>query len=654
MGVGASSVSGLPTVSPCSGADVAVAQPLENPTVTKVVRGCEQGELAKALMAAHLLVPDCTDIFEKPPPIRGVYETTALIEAVKENNETLFDEYLTQISFRTNGGRTALMYAAELGRQQMVEQLLNEVDVVDLSGKTALTYALETGHYDIASMLIPYEVGKAGVTDLMFYAQTGDLDALLIEQSDIRTQDLSGHTALMIAVLQRNLKAAELLLEEMALKTVKGITALMLAAQRGYGELVYLLATSTPTIEQPTGKLNKRTGQPRMQAVKLRELGTQTKDMKDSALIFAAKRGDILAVYCLKEELYLQDCIGRTALMYAAEHGHAAIVKFLVDSMKKGDRVQVDKNGRTALMYAALWNHRDAAEHLLSREQQFQDTHGRTALSYALEHMAIETISLLSPTTIEGRFSKITQLMIDAACGRILEPLTPTRLVEVHQQDSSGRTALMYAALAGHTEAVEQLCIEVEDFAYGHESVLQMCIEAHRLNCLQILLLHVYEENIQINIPKLTLTVIDYETDLLTAAEKNDSFGARNYIHQAGRLCNGWTALMTAAYRGHIDIVKLLLCEVKLQNEKGWTALMLAVQTAQLEVVQLLARYELGLKDDDGETALIKAIRWNAIGMVKALLRERNVLTANRQTALSIATELGNEECIKLLKSSKL
>lgn len=653
MGVGASSVSETHGASPCVETTVVVSRPLEGVAASKAVGICEQGRLAIAVMDAHLLIPDCVDIFDGPPPIRGVYETTGLIKAVQENDEPLFDKYLTQISFRTNGGRTALMYAAELGRYQMAERLLDEVEVVDLAGKTALIYALEAGYYDIANMLIPYEVGKAGITDSMLYAQAGDLDALLIEQSDIRTQDLSGHTALMLAVVKRNVKVAELLLEEMALKTTRGITALMLAAQHGYGELVYLLATSTPVIEEPTGKLNKRTGQQRMRSVELKEIGNQAKNTGESALIFAAKRGDVLAAYCLTEELHLQDCDGKTALMHAAERGDTEMVKFLVSLMKKGDRVQTDKKGRTALMYAAAQNHKDSAECLLPREQRYQDARGRTALSYALEHMAIDTISLLSQASIEGRFSKTTQLMIGAACGQISGPLTPLQLVEVHQQDLSGRTALMYASLAGHIEAVEQLCIEVEDYAYGRESVLQMCIDAHRLNCLQAILLHVYEENIQINIPKLTLTILDYETDLLMAAEKNDPFGARNHIDQAGKLCNGWTALMTAAYRGHIELVKLLLCEVKLQNEKGWTALMLAVQTAQLEVVRILARYELGLRDNDGETALVKAIRWNAVDMVKELVREKHVLTASRQTALSVAMEVGNEECIKLLKSSR-
>lgn len=80
---------------------------------------------------------------------------------------------------------------------------------------------------------------------------------------------------------------------------------------------------------------------------------------------------------------------------------------------------------------------------------------------------------------------------------------------------------------------------------------------------------------------------------------------------------------------------------------------MLAVQTAQSEVVRL-ARYELGLKDNEGETALVKAIRWNAIDMIEVLLREKHVLTNNRQTALSVAMEMGNEECLKLLKAPKL
>lgn len=75
-----------------------------------------------------------------------------------------------------------------------------------------------------------------------------------------------------------------------------------------------------------------------MRPVKLRELSNQTRDTGDSALMFAVKRGDILAACCLTEELYLQDCTGKTALMHAAERGDAEMVKFLCSLMKKGDR----------------------------------------------------------------------------------------------------------------------------------------------------------------------------------------------------------------------------------------------------------------------------------------------------------------------------
>ena len=55
---------------------------------------------------------------------------------------------------------------------------------------------------------------------------------------------------------------------------------------------------------------------------------------------------------------------------------------------------------------------------------------------------------------------------------------------------------------------------------------------------------------------------------------------------------DGWTALMLASLRGHIEIVKLLLerpeIDVNLQDFSGWSALILALEEGHTEIVKLL------------------------------------------------------------------
>jgi len=57
------------------------------------------------------------------------------------------------------------------------------------------------------------------------------------------------------------------------------------------------------------------------------------------------------------------------------------------------------------------------------------------------------------------------------------------------------------------------------------------------------------------------------------------------------RLQDGWTALICAAAKGYIDIVKMLLssgADVNLSNNDGWTALTCAAAKGYIEIVKTL------------------------------------------------------------------
>src|SRR5574337_289668 len=71
----------------------------------------------------------------------------------------------------------------------------------------------------------------------------------------------------------------------------------------------------------------------------------------------------------------------------------------------------------------------------------------------------------------------------------------------------------------------------------------------------------------------------------------------------------GWTALMRASLRGHLEVVQLLIANgawVHVKSNEGWTALMRASLAGHLEVVQTLLAQGVDVKarQDNGVTAL--------------------------------------------------
>ena len=119
----------------------------------------------------------------------------------------------------------------------------------------------------------------------------------------------------------------------------------------------------------------------------------------------------------------------------------------------------------------------------------------------------------------------------------------------------------------------------------------------------------------------------------------------------------GYTALMSAAERGHKDTVKLLLDEnarPDLQNKEGDTALILAAAANQPDCVRTLieGNADVRIKDQKNWTALMKGVFSGYEDVVDALLAtSRDALKRDGQLdrALSVAALLGNTGMVRSL-----
>lgn len=93
-------------------------------------------------------------------------------------------------------------------------------------------------------------------------------------------------------------------------------------------------------------------------------------------------------------------------------------------------------------------------------------------------------------------------------------------------------------------------------------------------------------------------------------------------------------ALMLASHNGHKDLVKFLLdskiTDINKQNIDGDTALIWATWKGHINVVQLLIEKgaKLDLKDDHGNTALMEAVREGHIEIAKLLISHKTNINA--------------------------
>ncbi len=182
--------------------------------------------------------------------------TTALIRAAQKGNSKIVQLLLdnnANVNAQNNKGTTALIAAAHQ-KKGIVKLLLGykaDVNTTDKSGNTALMRAINLGTIDTVRVLL--EKGASvnvqnneGLTAIMFAAVKGDaliLQLLLDYHADVQIEATEGLTALFCASLNGRKEATKLLLNNKANPnaSVKGITPLMIAVERGEDDLVTYL-----------------------------------------------------------------------------------------------------------------------------------------------------------------------------------------------------------------------------------------------------------------------------------------------------------------------------------------------------------------------------------------------------------------------------
>ncbi|KAM3456526.1 hypothetical protein NHJ6243_008149 [Beauveria neobassiana] len=299
----------------------------------------------------------------------------------------LLDTGKVDVNARDHRQASALLMAAERGHVGIVRTLLR-------GGETPSIFAGKSTIFPAAAQLYHSVVGNAsdtarkvdldsrdwnGKSALLLAAEKGHLrvvkDLLDIGKVDVNSKNDLHESALLSATRHGTLFSRDGV--DVNAKSVRGDSAIMLAAKKGYSRVVKALLD--------TGKVD----------VRFENMEHQ------SALMLASGGGHIEVVKILLsyDGVGVKNCDEDSAIMLAAKNGHFRVVEALLDTGK------VDVSSKSLRFKAALWlasqrGHLDVVKILLDRgraDVNLRDTSslGMPVLLYAIEEGHLELVQLL-------------------------------------------------------------------------------------------------------------------------------------------------------------------------------------------------------------------------------------------------------------------
>jgi len=248
---------------------------------------------------------------------------------------------------------------------------------------------------------------------------------------------------------------------------------------------------------------------------------------------------------------------GETALMFAAENGHDAVVKALLQG---------------------------PGEHCATVDVARRNKRGWTAWSLAARSGHLSTVALLLQEHVQR------SLPADAPPTAVAEV---TRAI-VNQQDRNGCTALISAAGQAHREMVAYLLREGADLTLRDADGVSALVRA----------LHRGADGIALDLVQAAVTTLSGPAVADADADADAWLNAQSV--------DGDTALTVAAAKGYTDVVQALLAatgggtrlHLDAQDAVGYTALMRASARGHRDIVQLLraAGADAAVRNLDGNT----------------------------------------------------
>ncbi|KAF0700898.1 Aste57867_8584 [Aphanomyces stellatus] len=551
------------------------------------------------------------------------------------------------------------------------------VDQVDDQGDTPLVHAASNGKSEVVQVLLQHNASIDGhrsdrLSALLRAVQKGSTDTvrlLLDRGADVESSFPDGKTPLVFAAAHGVSPLVTLLLERNANPDAQdevGNSALLLAAGNGYPKIVHLLldATANSNLSNYVRKIHifalattaAAASEGHADVLKIM-LSNETTDVDSvneegwTALLHASDHGHLECVKILLQHQANPNTVavnGTTGLLLATKRGYHEIVRTLLQA---GADIEATVGSMTPLMLAASYGYLSIIQMLLDAGAQFDATNadGKTPVDMAIEHSHATSKKLLMlrerhPLLFFAKSGDLARLSAEVEKGQRLE-----------DRDESGKSALMYAASAGHTPVVRYLLQQHVDLdamdtngatalslAAGdcrdllERELLYRLVRTGDIAALREILdekpnmdvdqrdedgttlLIVAVEHGQAEIVKLLLDCnaeidamrLDGKTPLMLAIEGNHR-GSKAYLEKETAFRENYPLLYEARSGNVVETRRLLDAGAMVdeRDDDGWTALMYAASMDNVEVIRVLLEYDatIGGSDKGGKTAFMVA-----------------------------------------------
>ncbi|KAJ5280836.1 Mg2+ transporter protein CorA-like/Zinc transport protein ZntB [Penicillium angulare] len=371
--------------------------------------------------------------------------------------------------------------------------------------------------------------------------------------------------------------------------------------------------------------------------------------LKRTPLMLASLQGAFEACQFLLgngADIDKRDPKGFTVLHFATTGGYLDVAKLLLET--KGGLLDLQtENIETALLLAAECGKSDVFHYLLGRKADVtvRASGQNTALHLAVKGGALDIVeSLLNNNLLENEL--LTKGLQEKG----------TSVLEL--PNARGSTPILIAADGGNSDVFQYLLGKGADItvivSYGH-TILHLAAGGGNLDIVQTLLRtrsDFLEVRNEFEETPLFLAAENGEYDVFSCLlEANADVTARDYFENS--------ILHAAADGGNLGIVKAILEQksefLELSNDDGDTPLLAAVKFNKLEVADFLLSQgaNIDIQGENGEKLFRTAAGYGSLGMVQKLLDDRHELlelpSENDETPLLIAAKKSRLEVVKLL-----
>jgi ankyrin repeat protein len=360
-----------------------------------------------------------------------------------------------------------------------------------------------------------------------------------------------------------------------------------------------------------------------------------------SPLMAAAARGDReeVARLAAQGDVNATNSYDRTALMFAAESGHADVIELL-----GADRSLRDRDGKTAIMLAAEAGHVEAVRALAGTASLDQE-----ALRAAFEADRVAVLEVLlaagaDPDALDEEAA--TPLMTCAKRGRLdVATLLVDAGAQFDHQDNAGKSALMHAAEAGQTKIVGFLIERGADpdlTTPEGDGALHLAARAGHADVVELLAGKVADVNAK---------GAGGKSALARAQELGHSAVASVLAARGATLAGDVAVLLEAVEKRDLARVRELLdagMSPDARNKDGWSVLYLSIRKSEPGIFWLLL--ERGAAPDAEVLSRLVTVYWKeAIAMVLARGLPVDACDKKGETALMVAAMKGMVDVAELL-----